>query len=120
MGMDSSTLITRLETAKTSFQSLERQLADPDVAADPKLLESIARERARLEPLVLDFEALQHVEQEWQEHSAALAPGGWLRSRGRPALRAWKELCCAFGFGEYNATLVESYVLLQVQCWDVK
>ncbi len=67
MGMDSSTLITRLETAKTSFQSLERQLADPDVAADPKLLESIARERARLEPLVLDFEALQHVEQEWQE-----------------------------------------------------
>ena len=41
MGMDSSTLITQLETAKTSFQSLERQLADPDVAAEPKLLENI-------------------------------------------------------------------------------
>ena len=38
--MDASTLITRLETATASFQSLERQLADPDVAADPKRLGS--------------------------------------------------------------------------------
>lgn len=57
--MDASTLITRLETATASFQSLERQLADPDVAADPKRLQTIARERSRLEPLVLDFEALK-------------------------------------------------------------
>ena len=83
MGMDSSTLITRLETAKTSFQSLERQLADPDVAADPKLLESIARERARLEPLVLDFEALQHVEKEWQETKQLLR-----ESRGDEAMES--------------------------------
>ncbi|KZR67588.1 Peptide chain release factor 1 [Prochlorococcus sp. MIT 1303] len=83
MGMDSSTLITRLETAKTSFQSLERQLADPDVAADPKLLESIARERARLEPLVLDFETLQHVEQEWQETRQLLR-----ESRGDEAMES--------------------------------
>ncbi|WP_063397361.1 peptide chain release factor 1 [Prochlorococcus sp. MIT 1303] len=81
--MDSSTLITRLETAKTSFQSLERQLADPDVAADPKLLESIARERARLEPLVLDFETLQHVEQEWQETRQLLR-----ESRGDEAMES--------------------------------
>ena len=65
--MDASTLITRLETATASFRSLERQLADPDVAADPKRLESIARERSRLEPLVLDFEALQALEQELQQ-----------------------------------------------------
>ena len=43
--MDASTLFTRLETATASFRNLERQLADPDVAADPKRLESIARER---------------------------------------------------------------------------
>ena len=86
MGMDSSTLITRLETAKTSFQSLERQLADPDVAADPKLLESIARERARLEPLVLDFEALQHVEQEWQETKQLLR-----ESRGDDAMESFSS-----------------------------
>ena len=53
--MDSSTLIKRLETAKSSFQNLELQLADPDVASDPKQLETIARERSRLEPLVNDY-----------------------------------------------------------------
>ena len=62
--MDASTLTSRLQTATASFRSLERQLADPDVANDPKRLETIARERSRLEPLVLDFEALQKLEQE--------------------------------------------------------
>ena len=62
--MDASTLLSRLETATDSFRNLERQLADPDVAANPKRLETIARERARLEPLVLDFEALQILERE--------------------------------------------------------
>ena len=46
--MDASFLSERLETARTTFASLERQLADPDVAADPVRLEPIARERARL------------------------------------------------------------------------
>ena len=48
--MDASTLTARLETATASFRNLERQLADPDVASDPKRLEAIARERSRLEP----------------------------------------------------------------------
>ncbi|CAI8157417.1 MAG: peptide chain release factor 1 [Prochlorococcus sp.] len=65
--MDSSNLISQLEAARTSFRSLERQLADPDVAVDPKRLENIARERARLEPLVLDYEDLQSVEQQTQQ-----------------------------------------------------
>ena len=64
MGMDSSTLKSRLETATISFRNLELQLADPDVALDPKQLEKIARERSRLEPLVLDYEALKHVEKD--------------------------------------------------------
>ena len=62
--MDASTLTARLETAKASFRNLERQLADPDVASDPKRLEAIARERSRLEPLVLDYETLQSVQTE--------------------------------------------------------
>lgn len=62
--MDASTLITRLETATASFRNLERQLADPDVASNPKRLEAIARERSRLEPLVLDYETLQSVDAE--------------------------------------------------------
>ena len=62
--MDASTLSARLETATASFRNLERQLADPDVASDPKRLEAIARERSRLEPLVLDYETLQSVQTE--------------------------------------------------------
>ncbi len=67
MSMDSSTLKSRLETAKASFRNLELQLADPDVAADPKRLETIARDRAHLEPLVLDYQALLKVEDEWDQ-----------------------------------------------------
>ena len=62
--MDSSTLKVRLETATISFRNLELQLADPEVASDPKRLENVARERARLEPLVSDYEALKNVESE--------------------------------------------------------
>jgi peptide chain release factor 1 len=62
--MDTTTLISRLEAATSSFHNLERQLADPDVAADPQRLETIARERSRLEPLVLDYTSLQKVEAE--------------------------------------------------------
>ena len=73
--MDASTLFTRLETATASFRNLERQLADPDVAADPKRLESIARERSRLEPLVLDFEALKKLEAEREDVPAPVMTG---------------------------------------------
>ncbi len=59
--MDSSTLISRLEAATSSFHNLERQLADPDVASDPDRLQSVAKERSRLEPLVLDYSSLRNV-----------------------------------------------------------
>lgn len=59
--MDPSTLNSRLDAATSSFHNLERQLADPDVAADPERLQTIAKERSRLEPLVLDYAALQTV-----------------------------------------------------------
>ncbi|WP_115124902.1 peptide chain release factor 1 [Synechococcus sp. GEYO] len=62
--MDSSTLISRLEAATSSFHNLERQLADPDVASDPDRLQSVAKERSRLEPLVVDYTSLQNVLQE--------------------------------------------------------
>ena len=56
--MEYSTLIARLKTAAESFENLEVQLADPDIANNPKKLESIAKERAKLEPLVIDFNKL--------------------------------------------------------------
>ena len=79
--MDASTLIARLEAATASFRNLERQLADPDVAADPTRLEKIARERARLEPMVLDFEKLQALESEQQQSGELLK-----ESRGDAAM----------------------------------
>ncbi len=65
--MDFSTLKERLLTAVNSFQALEKQLADPDVASNPSRLETIARDRSRLEPLVLDYELLKKIEDEWQK-----------------------------------------------------
>ena len=56
--MDYSILISRLKTASETFQNLEIQLADPDIANNPKKLESIARERSKLEPLVNDYNQL--------------------------------------------------------------
>ena len=44
--MDASTLFSRLNAATASFRNLERQLADPDVAADPKRLEVKAKTEA--------------------------------------------------------------------------
>ena len=70
-----------LRPPQPAFRNLERQLADPDVAADPTRLEKIARERARLEPLVLDFEELQGLEEEQQQSRELLK-----ESRGDAAM----------------------------------
>lgn len=56
--MDASLLSQRLEAACRTFRTLEHQLADPAAAADPARLESLSRERARLEPLVLGHHQL--------------------------------------------------------------
>jgi len=53
-----------LKTASDSFENLEMQLADPEIANDPKKLESIARERSKLEPLVIDFNKLLDTDKE--------------------------------------------------------
>ena len=60
--MDASFLSERLDAARTTFATLERQLADPDVAANPAQLEPIARERARLEPLVIGYGELERLQ----------------------------------------------------------
>ena len=80
-GMDLATLISRLDAATTSFHTLERQLADPDVASDPKRLQSIARERSRLEPLVQDYQSLQQIKEERHQAEALLK-----ESRGDQAM----------------------------------
>jgi len=65
--MDSTLLRDRLASTCQAFEALERQLADPSVAADPAQLQSLARERARLEPIVQDTRQLHQLEREQQE-----------------------------------------------------
>jgi len=65
--LEYSTLIARLKTAAESFENLEVQLADPDIANDPKKLESIAREMSKLEPLVIDFNKLLDTDKEIED-----------------------------------------------------
>ena len=60
--MEYSILLSRLKTASESFLNLETQLADPDISNNPKKLESIARERSKLEPLVNDYAQLRKLD----------------------------------------------------------
>ena len=81
--MDASFLSERLETARATFATLERQLADPDVAANPAQLEPIARERARLEPLVHGYDHLLELRSQEQQARELLR-----EHRGDPELEA--------------------------------
>jgi len=79
--MDPDLLRDRLDTASRTFATLEHQLADPSLAADPTRLQAIARERSRLEPLVLDYTSLRRLEREQEETRQLLKeqrnePGG--------------------------------------------
>ncbi len=70
--MEYSILLSRLKTASDSFETLEIQLADPDVSNNPKKLESIARERSKLEPLVNDFKELLKIDKELEDSKKLL------------------------------------------------
>ncbi len=70
--MEYSILLSRLKTASDSFETLEIQLADPDISNNPKKLESIARERSKLEPLVNDFKELLKIDSELEDSKKLL------------------------------------------------
>jgi peptide chain release factor 1 len=65
--MDPSLLRERLEAADRTFHALERQLADPAVAADPNELRRLSKERARLEPLATGLSQWQGLLQQQQD-----------------------------------------------------
>ena len=70
--MEYSILLSRLKTASETFNNLEVQLADPDVANNPKKLESIARERSKLESLVNYYDELLRIEEEIEDSKKLL------------------------------------------------
>jgi peptide chain release factor 1 len=85
--MDPALLQERLETACRSFDSLERQLADPAIASNPQRLQTIARERARLEPLVRDHALWQRLQREREDARQLLR-----EHRADPAMAELVEL----------------------------
>ena len=70
--MEYSILLSRLKTATESFENLDLQLADPDISNNPKKLESVARERSKLEPLVNDFNILIKIDKEIEDSKKLL------------------------------------------------
>jgi len=79
--LDPQLLNERLDAARRTFETLETQLADPAVAADPTQLQALARERARLEPLVRDQGLLEQCRREVAETRKLLK-----EHRGDPAM----------------------------------
>ncbi|MCP9800868.1 peptide chain release factor 1 [Synechococcus sp. RedBA-s] len=65
--MDPALLRERLEAADRTFHMLERQLADPSVAADPSTLRRLSKERSRLEPLSTGLSHWQNLERQRQD-----------------------------------------------------
>jgi peptide chain release factor 1 len=81
--MDPALLSERLEAACRTFETLERQLADPSVASDPAQLQTLARERARLEPLIHDYGQLQVLQEQRRQARLLLR-----EHRGEPEMEA--------------------------------
>ncbi|MFM9110935.1 MAG: PCRF domain-containing protein, partial [Prochlorococcaceae cyanobacterium] len=81
--MDPALLSERLEAACRTFETLERQLADPSVASDPAQLHTLARERARLEPLIHDYGQLQVLQEQRRQARLLLR-----EHRGEPEMEA--------------------------------
>ena len=61
-----------MRTISESFANLEVQLAAPDISNNPKKLESIARERSNLEPLVTDYHQLLNIDSEIEDSKKLL------------------------------------------------
>jgi peptide chain release factor 1 len=90
--MDPALLRDRLEATCQAFAVLERQLADPALAADPAQLQHLARQRSRLEPIVHDAQKLRQWEREQEEAQQLLRGGRGSAEAEEMALLAAEEL----------------------------
>jgi peptide chain release factor 1 len=70
-----ATMLQALERVETRFAELERMLAEPDVARDPKKLRDLSRERARLAETVETAADYRRLQQTLADDRAALESG---------------------------------------------
>jgi peptide chain release factor 1 len=63
----------RLEQIERQYEELDRQIAKPEITTDPKQLQTLAREKASLEDLVIKYRAYKATARELEETRAMLA-----------------------------------------------
>jgi peptide chain release factor 1 len=63
----------RLEQIERHYEELDRQIAKPEITTDPKQLQTLAREKASLEDLVIKYRAYKATARELEETRAMLA-----------------------------------------------
>jgi peptide chain release factor 1 len=63
----------RLEQIERHYEELDRQIARPEITTDPKQLQTLAREKASLEDLVIKYRAYKATARELDETRAMLA-----------------------------------------------
>ena len=68
-------MLDRLERIEKRYQELERQIARPEVASDPKQLQHLAQERASIESLVTKYQEYKATTKSLEETRAMLGDG---------------------------------------------
>jgi len=68
-------LLDQLERIEKRYQELERQIATPEVASDPKQLQRLAQERASIESLVTKYREYKATTKSLEETRAMLGDG---------------------------------------------
>jgi peptide chain release factor 1 len=64
-----------LKNVEDRFQELTRLLSDPAVAADPRKVRDLSKERAQIEPTIRTLESYRSVEHTLKDDQAAVASG---------------------------------------------
>jgi peptide chain release factor 1 len=68
-------LLNQLEKVEKRYQELERQIAIPEVASDPKQLQRLAQERASIEDVVIKYRKYKTITESLEETRAMLGDG---------------------------------------------
>jgi len=68
-------LLNQLEKVEKRYQELERQIATPEVASDPKQLQRLAQERASIEDLITKYREYKATTKSLEETRAMLGDG---------------------------------------------
>jgi peptide chain release factor 1 len=59
-------LLAKLNSVEKTFHELTRQLADPDIASDPREFQRVAKSRSSLEDVVAAYEEWKKAQSDWE------------------------------------------------------